>query len=186
MISNAVHYPAKCHNETSAAPVNPGVTRATALLLACVLCSSLAGQEINGAVKPRYAAEQDSLEWAVALGNRFRELHDPVVAAYSLGVLGGIVCPVDPAAATDIYRESLEDHSCRVHIGTAPPARCRCTCEVVDTGRGRHNFNLKVPGVTMLTLSELLRNASGVDPERLESVLIGLQDEERHAVTMPM
>ena len=43
------------------------------------------------------------------------------------------------------------------------------------------NFNLKVPGVTTLTLSGLVRNASGVDPRRLESVLISLQDEERLA-----
>jgi hypothetical protein len=50
-----------------------------------------------------------------------------------------------------------------------------------DTGRARHNFNLKVPGVATLTLSGLARNASGVDPVRLESVLIGLQDEERLA-----
>lgn len=57
----------------------------------------------------------------------------------------------------------------------------RCTCEVVNAGRGRHNFNLKVPGVTTPTLSGLVRNSSGVDPWRLESVLIGLQDEERLA-----
>lgn len=99
--------PRNCPHETSTAPVNPGVTRATALLLACMLCSSLAGQEINGG-QAANAGEQDALDWAVALGNRFRELHDPVVAAYSLGVLGGIICPVDPAAATDIYSESLE------------------------------------------------------------------------------
>ena len=60
-------------------------------------------------------------------------------------------------------------------------ANRRCTCEVVDTGRGRHNFNLKVPGVTTLTLSGLVRNALGIDPRRIESILIGLQDEERLA-----
>src|SRR5690349_2584654 len=58
--------------------------------------------------QPTNVAEQDALDWAVALGKRFRELHDPVVAAYSLGILGGIVCPVDPAAGANIYRESLE------------------------------------------------------------------------------
>jgi ABC-type phosphate/phosphonate transport system ATPase subunit len=41
--------------------------------------------------------------------------------------------------------------------------------------------SLKVPDVTTLTLSGLVRNASGVDPRRLESVLISLQDEERLA-----
>jgi len=79
------------------------VTRATTLLLICLFCSGLAGQERN-----TNAAEQDALDWAVALGKRFRELHDPVVAAYSLGILGGIVCSVDRAAGTEIYRESLE------------------------------------------------------------------------------
>ena len=60
-------------------------------------------------------------------------------------------------------------------------ANSRCTCEVVDTGLGRHYFNLKVPGVTTLTLSGLVRNALGIDPRRLESILIGLQDEQRLA-----
>jgi hypothetical protein len=60
-------------------------------------------------------------------------------------------------------------------------ANSRCTCEVVDTRFGRHNFTLKVTGVTTLTLSALVRNASGIDPRRLESVLIGLQDEQRLA-----
>ena len=83
------------------------VTRAIALLLACVFCAGLADQEVN-AGQATNAPQQDPLEWAVALGSRFRELHDPVVAAYSLGVLAGIVCPVDLAAATDLYRESLE------------------------------------------------------------------------------
>ena len=83
------------------------MTRAIALLLACVFCAGLAGQEVNGG-QATNAPQQDPLEWAVALGSRFRELHDPVVAAYSLGVLAGIVCPVDLAAATDLYRESLE------------------------------------------------------------------------------
>jgi hypothetical protein len=77
------------------------------LLFACVFCAGLAGQEVNGG-QATNAPQQDPLEWAVALGSRFRELHDPVVAAYSLGVLAGIVCPVDLAAATDLYRESLE------------------------------------------------------------------------------
>src|SRR5205807_93823 len=57
----------------------------------------------------------------------------------------------------------------------------RCICEAVDTGFGRHNFTLKVPGVTTLTLSSLVRNAVGIDPRRLESILIGLQDEQRLA-----
>jgi hypothetical protein len=61
----------------------------------------------NGS-QPANAAEQDALDWAATLGKRFSELHDPVVAAYSLGTLGGIVCRVDRAAGADIYRESLE------------------------------------------------------------------------------
>jgi hypothetical protein len=60
-------------------------------------------------------------------------------------------------------------------------ANSRCTCEVVDTRFGRHNFNLKVPGVTTLTLSGLIRNVLGIDPRQLESVLMGLQDEQRLA-----
>jgi hypothetical protein len=56
-------------------------------------------------------------------------------------------------------------------------ANSRCLCEVVDTGRGRHNFSLKVPGLQATELTGVVRNASGVDPERLEAIVLSLREE---------
>jgi hypothetical protein len=56
-------------------------------------------------------------------------------------------------------------------------ANSRCLCEAVDTGRGRHSFTLKVPGLQATGLTGVVRNASGVDTERLEAILLGLRDE---------
>jgi hypothetical protein len=87
--------------------------RSTITLLLC--CVSLVVAQERGKEnlcsddgQPTNAAQQDALDWAVALDTRFHELHDPVVAVYSLGILGGIVCPVDRAAGANIYRDSLE------------------------------------------------------------------------------
>jgi hypothetical protein len=56
-------------------------------------------------------------------------------------------------------------------------ANRRCLCEAVDTGRGRHNFTLKVPGLQATQLTDVVRNASGVDTGRLEAILLALKDE---------
>lgn len=53
----------------------------------------------------------------------------------------------------------------------------RCLCEVVDTGRGRHTFGLKVPGVETATLTGAIANLSLVDFQRLEGILAGIRDE---------
>jgi hypothetical protein len=56
-------------------------------------------------------------------------------------------------------------------------ANSRCVCEAVDTGRGRHNFTLKVPAVQSTSLDAVVQNAAGADTERLEAVLLSLRDE---------
>ena len=48
--------------------------------------------------------------------------------------------------------------------------------EVVDTGEGRVNFALEVPGVTALSLPAALRNGRAADPERLEAAILGLRN----------
>jgi len=63
-------------------------------------------------------------------------------------------------------------------------ANSRCLCEVVDTGRGRHTFAVKVPGIRGFDLTSVVKNASSVDPVRLEAVLAGLRDETRLASAM--
>ncbi|HEV8148511.1 MAG TPA: hypothetical protein VGP79_19105, partial [Bryobacteraceae bacterium] len=57
----------------------------------------------------------------------------------------------------------------------------RGLAEVVDTGVGRHNFALRVPGAGAFSLPDVLRHASAVDLKRLEAVLLGLHDETRLA-----
>lgn len=42
---------------------------------------------------------------------------------------------------------------------------------------GRHNFDLQVPRPQTTGLTELVRNAASVDPDRLEAILAGLRDE---------
>jgi hypothetical protein len=53
--------------------------------------------------------------------------------------------------------------------------------EAVQTGRGRRNFVLKAPGVTALDIGNFLLAASSIEPERLESVILGLRDENTRA-----
>jgi hypothetical protein len=56
-------------------------------------------------------------------------------------------------------------------------ANRRCLCEVVDTGRGRHTFALKVPGVETATFAGAIPKLSLVDVQRLEGILAGIRDE---------
>jgi hypothetical protein len=53
--------------------------------------------------------------------------------------------------------------------------------EAVQTGRGRRNFVLKVPGVTAFTPGNFLLSAGTIEPERLEAVILGLRDENTRA-----
>ena len=53
--------------------------------------------------------------------------------------------------------------------------------EVVDTGQHRYNFTLRVPGVEALRLPAVLPLARGVDPARLEALILGLKDEAQMA-----
>jgi hypothetical protein len=63
-------------------------------------------------------------------------------------------------------------------------ANRRCVCEVVDTGRGRHYFTLKVPGVDSRQLADVLRNAKPGDFDRLLAMVFGLRDETSQAAAL--
>ena len=69
------------------------------LLLTC----RLQAQDDNAVAKNR----KNNLEWAVGLGGRFQQLHDPVVATYAISQLGGLVCANDREAGAALFRESL-------------------------------------------------------------------------------
>jgi hypothetical protein len=62
-------------------------------------------------------------------------------------------------------------------------ANRRHTAETVDTGLGRHNFALKVPGAGDFNLPAVLRKAE-LDPQRLEGILLSLRDETLLAATL--
>jgi hypothetical protein len=53
--------------------------------------------------------------------------------------------------------------------------------EAVQTERGRHNFVLKVPGVSALNLASFIMTASSADPSLLEAAILGLRDENTRA-----
>jgi len=60
----------------------------------------------------------------------------------------------------------------------------RGLCEVVDTGAHRYDFPLRVPGVEALTVAGLVPLAQGVEPARLESMIVRLQDETQMAAAL--
>jgi hypothetical protein len=56
--------------------------------------------------------------------------------------------------------------------------------EAVQTGHGRRNFVLKVPGVTALNIGNFLLGATTIEPERLEAAILGLKDENTRAAAL--
>ena len=81
------------------------MTRRIGLLLLSSIGANAVAQQSH-TVAP-IADRQKNLEWAVALGARFDELRDPVVATYALGRLAATVCAQDPAAGVELFRNSL-------------------------------------------------------------------------------
>jgi hypothetical protein len=85
----------------------------------------------------------------------------------------------DPTAAHKIY-----NNDARVDTSTDSSlilAGTRGMYEAVETERGRHNFSLKMTGVSALNLANVLMAAGAVDPGRLEAPILGLRDENTRA-----
>src|SRR5437016_8644857 len=67
------------------------------LALACLLaCDAFAQADPDAA-----------LEWALALGGRFRELHNPVAGTYALASLATLVCTRDKGKGSELFHDSL-------------------------------------------------------------------------------
>lgn len=49
--------------------------------------------------------------------------------------------------------------------------------EAVQTQRGRHNFGLRVPGVSAFTMAGFLSGSGAIDPDRMSAMLPSLRDE---------
>ena len=65
--------------------------RPTLALFLLLLTPQVQAQEDTPAAEGR----KTNLEWAAGPGEGFRQLHDPVVAAYAISQLGALVCAQD-------------------------------------------------------------------------------------------
>jgi hypothetical protein len=72
---------------------------------------------------PAAEDKKRDLEWVIGLAGRFQQLHDPVVAAYAISQLGGLVCANDREAGEGLFRESLV----RLRTLTPSPSHRRAT-----------------------------------------------------------
>jgi hypothetical protein len=85
----------------------------------------------------------------------------------------------EPRAARQIFsRDAAVDTSTDSSLILAGT---RGMYEAVQTERGRHNFVLKVPGVSALNLASFLMAAGAIEPGRLEGTILGLRDENTRA-----
>ena len=50
--------------------------------------------------------ESEALRWSLALGGRFRDLREPVVAAHAIGNLAVLMCPYDRTSASALFQAS--------------------------------------------------------------------------------
>jgi hypothetical protein len=50
---------------------------------------------------------RDAVEWTVALRGRMAQMANPVVRTYATAGLARVVCPVDQAAASSLYRDAI-------------------------------------------------------------------------------
>ena len=50
---------------------------------------------------------RDAVEWTVALRGRMAQMANPVVRTYGTAGLARVVCPVDQAAASSLYRDAI-------------------------------------------------------------------------------
>src|ERR1035437_7859383 len=87
-------------SDTGETPIkNPikKMTRALAALLAC-----------GGADFAQDANKtRDALEWTVALRRRMAHMTNPVVRVHGIANVARVVCPLDPVAASALYREAI-------------------------------------------------------------------------------
>jgi hypothetical protein len=56
--------------------------------------------------------------------------------------------------------------------------------EAVQTERGRHNFTLKVPGVSAMNLPSFIMSAGKLDPDRLLAPILGIRDDTTRAAAL--
>ncbi|MEO8369496.1 MAG: hypothetical protein ABI806_09860 [Candidatus Solibacter sp.] len=78
--------------------------RASAVLAAAVWLAVLA--PLAAFAQPT-ARQRDALEWTIALRGRIAQFENPVVRVHGLAGLAHLVCPLDPVAASGLYRTAI-------------------------------------------------------------------------------
>lgn len=86
-------------NESAVTRVNPIVKRGLPLIVSLCIAIPLGAQA--------QSPEPEALRWSIALGGRFRDLRDPVVAAHAIGNLAMLMCPHDRTSAAALFQESF-------------------------------------------------------------------------------
>ena len=74
--------------------------RTGARVLVCLLvCDTLFAQDAN--------KSRDALEWTVALRGRMAQMSNPVVRVHGIASVARLVCPLDPVAASGLFRDAI-------------------------------------------------------------------------------
>ena len=68
--------------------------------MVCLLvCGALFAQDANKV--------RDALEWTVALRGRMAQMSNPVVRVHGIASVARLVCPLDPVAASGLFRDAI-------------------------------------------------------------------------------
>jgi hypothetical protein len=126
------------------------------------------------------AAEQRAYTWAAIAGSMLKQ--DAESFFFALGQMTEAMnqAYVNPHQAHFDPKSVRQTYNPRASTSTDASLivfNRRGLVEVVDSGAGRHNFSLKVPGVPAYRLAEVIRGARDVDPSRIEAIVLGLQNE---------
>jgi hypothetical protein len=107
---------------------------------------------------------------------------DMLVRAYNDVYASPRKTKFDPRAVHRVYNNNT-----RVDSNTDASliiAGSRGMYEAVQTERGRHNFMLKVPGVSAMNLASFIMMAGKVDPDRLLAPILGIKDDTTRAAAL--
>ena len=69
------------------------------VMVCLLLCDTLFAQDANKA--------RDALEWTVALRGRMAQMSNPVVRVHGIASVARLVCPIDPVAASGLFRDAI-------------------------------------------------------------------------------
>ena len=87
-------------SDTGETPIKNPIKKMTRALAALLACGGAAfAQDAN--------KTRDALEWTVALRGRMAQMTNPVVRVHGIANVARVVSPLDPVAASGLYREAI-------------------------------------------------------------------------------